>query len=258
MKAVLNGGIHCSVLDGWWDEMYDGHNGWAIPTADGVTDPDHRDDLEAHALYDLIENTVAPLFYDRGPGGEPSRWIEMVRHTLQTLGPQVLASRMLRDYVHQLYSPACRSSAALDGGYAGARELAVWKARVRSAWAGVRVDHVEASGVGDVPEVGSTLEVRAFVSLGDLAPDDVEVQVVHGRVDEHDQLTDTTVVALRHDETYEGGRHRYLGEVKLERPGPFGYTTRIVPTHPLLAAPTELGLAALPPEGAGMDTGDLR
>ena len=189
MKSALNGGLNLSVLDGWWDEMYDGHNGWAIPTADGVTDPDHRDDLEASALYDLMENTVAPLFYDRSATGQPARWIEMVRHTLQTLGPQVLASRMVRDYVQGLYSPACRSAHALNESsanqpYGGARELAAWKIRVRAAWSGVRVDHVEASGVGDVPEVGSTLELRAFVSLGDLTPDDVDVQVVHGRVDD--------------------------------------------------------------------------
>jgi starch phosphorylase len=263
MKSALNGGLNLSVLDGWWDEMYDGHNGWAIPTADGVTDPDHRDDLEAGALYDLIENTVAPLFYDRTATGQPARWIEMVRHTLQTLGPQVLASRMVRDYVNGLYSPACRSAHSLDDPaddkpYAGARELAAWKSRVRAAWSGVRVDHVEASGVGDVPEVGSTLELRAFVSLGDLTADDVDVQVVHGRVDVDDQLADTTVVGLRHAEAYEGGRHRYVGEIKLERPGPFGYTTRIVPKHRLLAGPAELGLAVLPPAGAGMESGDLR
>ena len=84
------------------------------------------------------------------------------------------------------------------------------------------------------------------------------MQVVHGRVDVDDQLADTTVVGLRHAEAYEGGRHRYVGEIKLERPGPFGYTTRIVPKHRLLAGPAELGLAVLPPAGAGMESGDLR
>ena len=182
----------------------------------------------------------------------------MVRHTLQTLGPQVLASRMVRDYVLGLYAPSARSSRALDGDHQGARELAAWKRRVRAAWPGVRVDHVESSGVGDAPELGSTLEVRAFVSLGELAPDDVDVQVVHGRVDESDQITDTAVVSLRHAETYEAGRHRYVGEIKLERTGPFGYTTRIVPRHRLLADPAELGLAVLPASSAGMDSGDLR
>ena len=258
MKAALNGCLNLSVLDGWWDEMYDGQNGWAIPTAEGVADPDHRDELEAGALYDLIEGTVAPLFYNRDAEGLPTRWIEMVRHTLQTLGPQVLASRMVRDYVVGLYAPSARSSRALDGDHRGAHELAVWKRRVRAAWPGVRVDHVESSGVADAPELGSTLEVRAFVSLGELEPDDVDVQVVHGRVDESDHLTDSAVVSLRHAEAYEAGRHRYVGEIKLERTGPFGYTTRIVPRHRLLADPAELGLAVLPATIAGMDSGDLR
>jgi starch phosphorylase len=258
MKAALNGCLNLSVLDGWWDEWYDGHNGWAIPTADGVTDPDHRDDLEAGALYELLEKTVAPLFYDKDADGLPARWIEMVRHTLQTLGPKVLATRMVRDYVLGLYAPAYRSARALDDGYTGARELAAWKAKVRAAWPSVRVDHVEASGVADAPEVGSTLEVRVFVSLGTLAPEDVAVQVVHGRVDEQDQITGTSAVELAHEEEYEGGRHRYVGTVTLARPGPFGYTVRVVPDHPLAGGAADLGLAALPAESAGMDTGDLR
>jgi starch phosphorylase len=258
MKAALNGCLNLSVLDGWWDEMYDGHNGWAIPTADGVTDTDHRDELEAGALYDLIESTVSPMFYDRDAEGLPARWIEMVRHTLQTLGPQVLATRMVRDYTLGLYAPAARSAVQLNHDFTGARELAAWKRRVRAAWKGVRVDHVESSGVGDAPELGSTLEVRAFVSLGELKPDDVDVQVVHGRVDEHDQLTGSQVVSLRHAEAYEGGRHRYVGEIKLERTGPFGYTTRIVPRHRLLADSAEMGLAVLPASTPVMDSGDLR
>jgi glycogen phosphorylase len=258
MKAALNGCLNLSVLDGWWDEWYDGHNGWAIPTADGVTDPDHRDDLEAGALYELLEKTVGPLFYDRDADGLPSRWIEMVRHTLQTLGPKVLATRMVRDYVMGLYAPAFRSGQALDGGYTGARELAAWKARVRRAWPSVRVDHVETTGVADAPEVGSTLEVRAFISLGELSPQDVAVQVVYGRVDENDQIAGSSVVTLHHEEAYEGGRHRYVGSITLERPGPFGYTARVVPHHRLVANDAELGLAALPAESAGMDSGDLR
>ena len=258
MKAALNGCLNLSVLDGWWDEMFDGENGWAIPTASGVTDADRRDDLEAAALYDLIEHTVSPMFYDRGADGLPSRWIEMVRHTLQSLGPKVLASRMLRDYVMRLYLPASRAGRMLDGDYQRAHELATWKRKVRTGWPAVRVDHTEVSGVGDVAEIGTTLELRAFVSLGELAPDDVDVQVVHGRVDERDEIGSMRVVPLRHAESYESGRHRFDGEVKLERSGPFAYTVRIVPKHPLLASPAELGLAVLPAATAAMDSGPLR
>jgi starch phosphorylase len=247
MKAALNGGLNLSVLDGWWDEMYDGENGWAIPTADGVEDPDRRDDLEAAALYDLMEHSVAARFYDRDAEGLPLRWLEMVRHTLQTLGPKVLASRMVRDYVEELYTPATGSARALGSdGYAAARELAAWKARVHAGWGAVAVDHVESSGVGDSPEAGSILSLRAFVSLGQLSPDDVEVQVAYGRADETDQLSDTTTMALSHAEAYEAGRHRFEGDIRLERTGPFGYTVRLLPRHASLANPAELGLIAAP------------
>ena len=109
MKSALNGGLNLSIRDGWWDEWYDGENGWEIPSADGVADEDRRDDLESSALYNLLEQAVAPKFYERDDHGVPPRWIEMVRHTLQTLGPKVLASRMVRDYVERYYLPAAQS-----------------------------------------------------------------------------------------------------------------------------------------------------
>ena len=245
MKAALNGGLNLSILDGWWDEWYDGDNGWAIPSADGVDDPDHRDDIEAGALYDLIEKDVAPRFYDVDADGLPVRWIEMVRHTLKSLGPKVLSSRMVRDYVEQLYEPATVASREINDSYEGAAVLAAWKARVIDGWGDVRIDHVETEGVTDAPEIGGAFDLRVFVSLGSLSIDDVDVQVVHGRVRGEDQLVDTTVESLTHTEEYEGGRHRFDARVSLSRTGPFGYTVRVLPKHPGLASPAELGLVRL-------------
>ena len=246
MKSALNGGLNLSILDGWWDEWYDGQNGWSIPTADTVEDPDRRDDLEAAALYDLIEHHVTRRFYDRGDEGLPGRWLQMVRSTWQGLGPKVLAARMVRDYTVRLYGPAAGSGRLLgEDDFRPARQLAAWKSRVRAAWPAVRVDHVESAGV-DVPELGSALPLRAFVSLGELDPRDVDVQVVYGRVDLDDELGETDVVSLGHAESFEGGRHRYEGEVKLERTGPFGYTVRVLPHHDLLASPAELGFVTYP------------
>lgn len=246
MKAALNGGLNLSILDGWWDEWYDGNNGWAIPTADGVEDVDHRDDLEAQALYDLIENEVAPRFYDVDAEGVPTRWIEMTRHTLKSLGPKVLATRMVRDYVRELYAPASATAHRLNSDFEGAAELAAWKKKVRAGWSGVRVEHVESSGVSDAPEVGDTMSVRAFVALGSLSPDDVDVQLVHGRSNGNDELRETTVESLHVAETYEGGRHRFDGDVVLDHSGAFGYTVRILPRNANLASPAELGIVALP------------
>ncbi|HYH34964.1 MAG TPA: alpha-glucan family phosphorylase [Nocardioides sp.] len=246
MKAALNGGLNLSILDGWWDEWYDGSNGWAIPSADGVEDPDRRDELEATALYDLIENEVAPRFYDVGADGVPARWLEMVRHTLKSLGPKVLATRMVRDYVRELYTPAAANGRRLNSDFSGARELAAWKKHVRAGWADVRVEHVESSGVGEAPEIGTVLTVRAFVSLGELSPEDVDVQLVHGRIDAEDRLVGSATEPLALGESYEGGRHRFDGTVALARSGAFGYTVRVVPRNDLLASTAELGVVALP------------
>jgi glycogen phosphorylase len=259
MKAALNGCLNLSVLDGWWDEWYDGANGWAIPSATGVEDPDRRDELESNALYDLVETSVAPRFYERDDAGLPARWLEMVRHTIGSLGPKVLASRMVQDYVNKLYTPAALSSRELaDDKLAAARELATWKTRVRAGWHAVRVDHVEAEGASDGASVGDNVSVRAFVSLGDLDPADVDVQLVYGRVDETDELAGSRSASLAVAERYEGGRLRYEGTVALERSGPFGYTVRILPAHKLLAGPAELGLVAIPPAPTGMTDGHLR
>ncbi|MFI2908868.1 glycosyltransferase family 1 protein [Streptomyces sp. PDY-4] len=255
MKAALNGCLNLSVLDGWWDEWFQPDFGWAIPTADGAgTDPERRDDIEAAALYDLLEQRITPSFYERGRGGLPDRWIEMVRRTLSLLGPKVLAGRMVREYVERLYAPAARAHRAMDPD--SARALAAWKARVRSAWHGVTVDHVETSVTAATAELGTTLGLRVRVGLGDLGPDDVEVQAVSGRVDEEDRLTDAAAVPLKPVGSPDPeGRWMYEGPLSLDRTGPFGYTVRILPGHRLLASGAELGLLAVPSEdlaGAGL------
>jgi glycogen phosphorylase len=260
MKAALNGGLNLSVRDGWWDECSDGANGWDIPSADRVADEGRRDDLEAGALYDLLGHTVAPLFYDRDGDGLPRRWLEMVRHTLSTLGPRLQATRMVREYVTELYLPAVRSTRALASGepaFAGARDLAAWRQRVVKAWPDVRIEHVEAEAAE--PSLGSRLAVRASIALGELTPADVAVELVCGRAGDDDEITDPSYQMLTPDQQQPAtGAVRYSGEAELYRAGPFGYTVRVLPSHPLLASRAELGLITMPDAPAGMTNGDLR
>ena len=267
MKAALNGGLNLSIRDGWWEEWFDAENGWAIPSAEDVTDPARRDELEAAALYDLLEQVVAPLFYDAGADGLPGRWLEMVAHTFAGLGPRAQASRMVREYVTEEYVPAMRASRALAGGaanppgeagpFAAARDLATWKRRVRSAWPGVRIEHIEA-GNGAARGPGEPLPVRSSVALGDLSPDDVTVEVVVGRVGDDDEIAEPEASPLALSGPPAEGIARYAGEARLGRPGPFGYTVRVVPCHPLLATRAEMGLVTYPDAPAGMTNGDLR
>jgi starch phosphorylase len=246
MKAALNGALNLSIRDGWWDEWYDGENGWAIPSADGLSDHERRDDLEANALYDLIEKNVAPRFYDRQADGVPTRWVQMVRHTLKSLGPKVLATRMVAEYVRRLYEPAAASSARMFAAdFAAARELATWRRKVESNWAGVAVLHVDSqlSGGGIDAQLGASLTLRAEVALGGLSPDDVEVQAVYGGVGADERLTDVAEVVLRPVPNGDG-THRYEGEIPLDRTGGYGYTVRVLPKNAFLASPAELGLIA--------------
>jgi glycogen phosphorylase len=268
MKAALNGALNVSVRDGWWDEWYDGGNGWEIPSADGVADAGRRDELEAQALYELLGKSVAPLFYERDADGVPQGWVERIRHALRSLGPKVQAERMVREYVTALYVPAAAASRALTDadGFGPARELAAWKKRVIAAWPQVRIEHVESEAAAG-QRLGSALTVRVSVALGELTIHDVAVEVVYGRPDENDEIVLPAYATLTAEAalTEAGGAAdgaedavRYSGEVSLERPGPFGYTVRVLPHHRLLDSRAELGLVTYPQAPAGMTNGDLR
>jgi starch phosphorylase len=265
MKSALNGGLNLSVRDGWWDECSDGTDGWDIPSADGLTDEERRDDLEAAALYELLTKTVAPMFYDRDASGLPRRWLEMVRHTLDQLSPRLQASRMVAEYVTEMYAPAARASremaAPVTGSgpsFAAAKDLAAWRRRVLKGWPGVRIEHVEADVTE--PRLGSRLAVRATVALGELTPGDVAVELVCGRAGDDDEIIDPWTATLAPDpaDGARGGAVRYAGEAELGRAGPFGYTVRVLPSHRLLSSRAELGLVTLPDAPAGMTNGDLR
>jgi glycogen phosphorylase len=243
MKAALNGCLNLSIRDGWWDELYDGHNGWAIPSADDATiEPQRRDQLEAASVYDLLEHEVLPLFYDR-PDGLPRRWIALVKHNLVSLGPAVLASRMVRDYTEAYYLPSSLTSRKLAAdGFAASRELAAWKRRVAAAWPAVAVRRVENGARERL--LGARFTVRAVVELGELDPGEVEVQAAYGRVDDADLLTAVELATLKQNGQRTDDGWVFEGEVPLATPGAFGYTVRVVPRHPGLATASELGLAA--------------
>jgi starch phosphorylase len=246
MKAALNGSLNLSILDGWWAEFHDDGNGWAIPSADAAGDAAERDALEAAAMYDLIEHQIAPRFYDRGADGVPAAWVADIRHTLATLSPALSAERMVREYVERLYLPAAASERAVTAdGFAPARELAAWVAKVRAAWNEVSVAHVESAGFATSPHVGEELHVRVHVELGDLAPDDVAVELVHGRPRASEELGDTHAVTLALESHDLGRPAVYAGGVHFARAGAFGYTVRVVPRNPLLASDAELGLVAV-------------
>ena len=154
---------------------------------------------------------------------------------------------MVREYVERMYIPASGFERRVsDDGYAGARALSAWKDRVRAAWPGVAVVHVESGGVDATPQVGDELHLRARIQLNGLKPEDVAVQVVYGRSQDGDVLTHVRIRDLDVDTVSPlGGAVEYLGTVELSRAGSFGYTVRIVPRNDLLLSSAELGLVSI-------------
>jgi starch phosphorylase len=240
MKAALNGGLNCSILDGWWDEWFDGMNGWAISSAESVDDEAKRDEIEANSLFDLLEHQVVPMYYVRTEGPVPRRWVARVKHCLASLGPKVTATRMVRDYATELYEPAAaQADRVAEDGYAAARALARWKARVLAAWPDVRVHGVNADT--EAVEVDASPSVEALVALGTLDPEDVAVQLVHGTVGPADELVEPCIDTMTFTRRNGDGLAYYRGSFACGRTGRYGFTVRVVPSHPDLATPVELG-----------------
>jgi starch phosphorylase len=242
MKAAMNGALNCSILDGWWDECFDGTNGWAITSAESETDIARRDEIEANSLFELLEHQIVPLYYQRLEGPTPRGWVRRMKSSLRTLCPEVTAARMVRDYVTRLYEPTAIHATRINANqHAAAKELEAWKERVSVAWSGVRVVDVETDG--GAADLGAVRAVEATVDLGDLKPEDVSVQLAHGPVGQGDEIIDPALVSMTLVSS-SGSEARYRGELAAGIAGRYGFTVRVLPSHSDLAQPVEMGKIA--------------
>jgi starch phosphorylase len=249
MKAGMNGAINLSILDGWWDEGYDGDNGWAIKPATPELDPHRRDHEEARTLHEILLHQVIPLYYRRGNGGDSPvayspEWIRMAKRSMASLLPVYDASRMLGEYASKFYLPASRQGHRYaQDGFAAARSVAAWKARVRSVWPGVQVRRLDAPR-GSI-QFGKTIPVEVAVKLNGLSASDVCVELLLSR-DPYETPPVRHVHELSAAGNIEEGELRGWQRFALElRPGLSGrldYRIRVYPRHELLTHPFELGL----------------
>ncbi len=239
MKSALNGGLNCSILDGWWDECFDGENGWAINSADDDPDIARRDQREATSLFGLLERDIVPLFYDRDTAGVPVGWTDKMKANWRSLGPFVTAARMVRDYATNLYEPAASSSrTAMADDCAVAKDLAQWKRWVRTSWPAVKVVDVEVDA--SPAHEGDTRRVRAHVDVDGLDHDAVAVQALHGPIDTEGEFVGTpAMVRLANVAPGVWEADYSVGEA-----GPYGVTVRALPSHPHLVSQVELGTVA--------------
>lgn len=236
MKAAANGGLNVSILDGWWDEGYSPDVGWAIGSGETYGDPEEQDQVECEALYNLLENEIVPLFYDRDRGGLPRAWIGMMKASMRKLGAHFNTHRMVREYTDSAYIPACRAGERLSAdGFAAAKELAAWRERVASLWGGVSI-RVEDARTHKEMRVGDTVGVTLLVRLAGLLPSDVAVEVRYGPYTAAGEVRNGSILPARHDGR-SGDEEIYRVEIPCTASGRYGFAARVLPRHPNLANP---------------------
>ena len=253
MKAAANGVLNLSTLDGWWDEVWRAREsesatlewwrpssraaaiGWAIGKGEAYEDASYQDQVEAEALYDVLERDVVPAFYDRGQDRIPRKWIEAMKASIAVVCPFVNTHRMVRDYTCQAYLKAHGLYRTLEADDAArAKALAAWAARIRQGWPQVRIETVEQGPDTTLP-VGTQIKVRAQVQLGELSPQDVSVEIYVGLVNPTGDIVEATSKPMEPLTQDSSGLWSFETTAPCGRSGMHGLTVRLRPKHANLA-----------------------
>ncbi|MDE2770943.1 MAG: alpha-glucan family phosphorylase [Bacteroidota bacterium] len=245
MKAAANGGLNLSILDGWWDEGFDASIGWSIGNGAVMENHAYQDEREAAQLYDQLEYEIVPLFYDRSPEGPPREWIARMKRSIATYNNSFNTHRMVQEYTEKIYlTAAARAKALQSEDLERARVLSKWQQKIQEAWQRVQVCVTDDSPQGS-QKVGMPFTIRACVKLGDLLPDDVEVQLYLGRVTAKGEIVDATITPMVLTEVKDGTSHLYEAtNVTCTNSGSAGYTVRVLPKHKDQVSMQRSGLVA--------------
>ncbi|MBD2726453.1 alpha-glucan family phosphorylase [Nostoc sp. FACHB-892] len=245
MKAAMNGLPNLSVLDGWWDEADYVRTGWAIGHGENYDDPNYQDEVEANALYELLEKEVVPLFYEhRDSDGLPRPWVAKMKDAIRLNCPFFNTARMVGEYAQRAYFPASdRYHTLTVDNYAPAKELAAWKEKLSEHWFNIRIKDVDVSAASDI-EVNQTVAVKAKVDLATLTNDDVQVELYQGAIDANGDIVNAVPVVM--DYQGEDGQQLsiYTGNITYTASGLQGLSLRVLPKNPHLANPYEPRLIA--------------
>ncbi len=229
MKAALNGVVHVSILDGWWDEAYDPQLGFAIGRGEAWDDDDAQDEVESRALYDLLERQILPEFYDRDSAGIPRKWVRRIKRCISNLAPKFNSNRMVMDYVDNHYVDAHHAGLRLaENSHQRAKDLSDRLARLRERWPHIRITDVRTDIPAQVP-IRSVVRVTATVHLPGLATDDVRVQVFHGEVNSTGDLMKGKPHEMRAERALDNDTHSFVGEFSVARSGRNGFSVRVLP-----------------------------
>ncbi len=229
MKAAVNGVINISILDGWWDEAYDGENGWAVGGGEEYTDYNLQDEIESRILYDLLEKEVAPLFYKRSSDGLPRGWIKKMKASMMSIGPKFNSHRLIEDYTRKFYLQADRNYLNYEkDNFQLTKIFSLWLEKINSCWEKIKVVSIKDSIQEYAYNIGDKIEITANILLDKLSLEDVSVQIYWGYLDSKSRIYEPKIKEMEMI-TQEGQNFVYKTEIEVDRVGHCGYVIRILP-----------------------------
>jgi starch phosphorylase len=229
MKAAINGVLNVSILDGWWCEGYSEERGWRIGNGEEYDDTQYQDAVDSQALYNVLENEVIPSFYKRNGKGIPTQWVGMMKESMKMAMQDFSAQRMVGEYKKRFYLPAAaRFGSLLENDAAEARALVIQRERLRSLWSGIRIQQ-PVREEEDPYYVGQTFGVTAEVRLGELRPDEVEVQLYYGPMKSPEALTESRTEEMTVLKELGDGSYLYGCKISCPDARRYGFTARVRP-----------------------------
>ncbi|MCF8067046.1 MAG: alpha-glucan family phosphorylase [Desulfobacterales bacterium] len=229
MKAAINGVLNVSILDGWWDEEYNAENGWRIGNGEEYQDCGYQDSVESQALYNVLENDVIPCFYDRKNGEYPQAWLKMMKASMAMAMKRCCSLRMLGEYEQRYYMPSAqRFDTLLKNNAEEAMRLSALHKRLHTHWKGITISRPVRELDGPF-RVGEWFRVTAEVSLGELVPDEVDIEVYYGHIKSLDVLHAGNTVTMDVEKKIGDGKYLYSTAINCKNAGRYGITVRVMP-----------------------------
>ena len=227
MKAAANGVLNVSILDGWWVEGYSEETGWKIGNGEEYDDWVYQDAVESRALFNLLENDIIPCFYERDNGDAPGRWLSMMKASMKMAMRYFSAHRMVAAYEEMFYLPAAdQYHRLLQDNAREARSLFNQRERLNNMWKHIRIEQPQRASEGPF-RVGDTFRVNSIVHLGELNPDEVDVELFYGTFKSVEALLAGRTHLMNVEENRGNGTYLYACEIKCNHTGRFGFTSRV-------------------------------
>jgi len=243
MKLIANGGLNLSVMDGWWDEAFDPEVGWRIGNGEEYSNLDYQDELESRLIYETIEKEIVPLFYERRDDKLPRNWIKTMKSSMKKLGPVYNSHRMVMEYANKFYFPSYdKRMSLMKNNWEKGKEYSQWKSNLYANWHKIKFISITDEKKNSEVIVGLKYPIIAEVDLGELTPDDVDVQIYYGKFDENIDSPKSFVPMTYQPKKPKTNPFVYRGDIECRETGQYGYTLRILPKHKLLINQFELGL----------------